>query len=165
MSIKIMSIKEAEKNYINKNIQNIYFIIISSYNRDIVFIPSKNKIILSFQDTTIQKFDSFNNQIANKIIDFTKKIDFSKNTLVVCCDGGISRSAAVAAAILRKQKGNYKAIFKNCKYTPNILVFKILCFTMGLKTNKLYLKYLQYINKKAFKKAIKGGVYHGFKRD
>lgn len=72
MQVNIMSIKEAKESFKNTNIQKTKFIIITSYDNDIIYIPEYNKLLLSFKDSEMQGKDSFNKYLANKISTFLK---------------------------------------------------------------------------------------------
>lgn len=111
------------------------------------------KIILNFDDITSDKSNSFSKKYAKIIKEFIQQLE-NVETLYVCCDYGVSRSAAIAAAISRFNKMNENDIWLNPKYCPNILVYKILCKELGLNNSKLRLKFKQYQNKLALKKAI-----------
>ena len=58
---------------------------------------------------------------AKKIAGF---VDRYKNVLLIIhCDEGVSRSAGIAAAVLRYYTGDDAAIFDDCfSYNPNMLV-------------------------------------------
>ena len=154
MELKVSSIKKAKEDLKNFNNDNIKLIIASSYDSDISNIESDNKLILHFDDVTYVKENSFNKNFAKQINDFVKRIDFSKDKLYVCCDSGVSRSSAIAAAILRKYKADENIIWKNYNYQPNMLVYKTLCEEFNLKNYSIILKHKEYINKKALKKKI-----------
>ena len=155
LELRVCSIKEAEKRLQGKNIDNVKAILISSYEDDINCIGVDDKLLLKFDDIVIQGVNSFNSELAKKIIAFLNTVNFEKKILYICCDSGISRSSAIAAAILRKYNQNEFKIWRDCEYTPNILVYKILCDSFGIKNSKLRLKYLQYINQNALKRKIK----------
>ena len=155
MELRVISIKEAKRNINTLNLSNVKAIIISSYNDDIEIIPSKNKLLIEFDDLNYQSQNSFNRNLAKKIKEFIGKIDLSKNKLYVCCDSGESRSSAVAACILRKYGEDENVIWKDTSYHPNILVYRILCEELGIKNSKIILKYKTYINNKALQNKIK----------
>ena len=81
-----------------------------------------------------------------------KQNDFGR--IYVCCDSGESRSAAMAAAIMRYYGKSDKEIWTNPHYHPNLLVYKEQLYAFGIKVSKLRLSYLKYINNRALKKAI-----------
>ena len=84
--------------------------------------------------------DSFTTEQAEQIKDFLERIDPAVQ-LFVCCDFGISRSPAVAAAIILKdsgydeQKENWadEEIWGNPHFEPNSWVFQVLCKVLGVK--------------------------------
>lgn len=154
MDIRISSIKQAKEDLKEKDTSNIKAIIISSFDKDIEAIFDSNKLVLQFEDITTLNNQSFNKNLAKEISEFVTKIDFEKYKLYVCCDSGVSRSSAVAAAILRKYKKDEKIIWKDYNYNPNLLVYKILCEEFGLRNSKVRIKYLEYINNNALKKII-----------
>lgn len=155
MELRVTSIKEAKRSLNTLNLSNIKAIIISSYKDDIEKISSENKLLIEFDDLNYQCQNSFSKNLAKKIKKFIDKIDLDKNKIYVCCDSGESRSAAVAACILRKYGESENIIWKDASYHPNILVYSILCEELGLKNSKIRLKYKTYINNKALRKKIK----------
>lgn len=70
--------------------------------------------------------DLMSDEDAEKIADFVERN--KQNLIIVHCDAGISRSSAVAAAILLHYTGDDAAIFDNERaYSPNMWVyFKVL---------------------------------------
>ena len=155
MEVKVSSIKQAKAELKSIKTENVKLIIASSYNDDIDNVKSENKLVLQFDDITTVNQKSINKDIARRINMFISNIDFNKENLYVCCDSGVSRSAAIAAAILRKYKQNENIIWKNYYYQPNILVYKTLCDEFDLRNSPLTLKYKVTINKKALKKKIR----------
>ena len=53
------------------------------------------------------------------------------NCIFVCCDGGISRSPAIAAALMREQGQDDNVIWSDREYDPNTLVYRRLCHAFG----------------------------------
>lgn len=154
MEIRVLSIKETKEELKNKDTSNIKIIIASSYDADIDFISESNKIVLNFDDTTIQNRNSFNLNFAKKIHSFMDNTDIKKHQIYICCDSGISRSSAIAAAILRKYNEDENIIWNNYNYHPNLLVYKILCDEFKLKNTKIGLKRREKININALNKQI-----------
>ncbi len=74
-------------------------------------------------------------------------------TLYVCCDSGESRSTALAAAILRYFGRSDMGIWKNPHYHPNTLVYSKQMLAFGKRVCKMRLKYLEYVNRRAFRRA------------
>ena len=154
MELNVSSIKKAREELKMSNTQNVKIIIASSYEGNIENVEETNKLVLHFDDVTTAGKNSFNKDIAGKINNFVKNIDFNKDKLYICCDSGVSRSSAIAAAILRKYKKNENVIWKNYNYQPNILVYKTLCDEFNLVNNAIVLKHKENINKKALKRKI-----------
>lgn len=154
MEVRVLSIKQAKEELKNVNLENIKMIIASSYNSNIDYVDDKNKLVLHFDDITTASRNAINKNIAMQINKFVSNIDFKKEKLFVCCDSGVSRSSAIAAAILRKYKEDENIIWKNYSYQPNTLVYKTLCDEFKLKDFPMRLKYKEIINKRALKKKI-----------
>ena len=54
--------------------------------------------------------------------------------IIAACDGGVSRSAAVAAALmLRFGQDDETALWSNPAYSPNELIYKVLCEELGIQ--------------------------------
>ena len=155
MEVKVSSIKQAIQELKAIDIENVKMIIASSYNGNVDCVEDKNKLVLHFDDITTSNQNSINKDIAMQINKFVSNIDFDKERLYVCCDSGVSRSSAIAAAILRKYKKDEDIIWKNYSYQPNILVYKTLCDEFNLKNYPIRLKHKENINRKAFRKKIK----------
>jgi len=67
------------------------------------------------------------------IKDFIDSVLNDYEQLYICCDSGESRSAAIAAATYMNLGFSDKSIWKNCKYHPNKLVYKVMCMEYGIK--------------------------------
>jgi len=61
---------------------------------------------------------------ANQILDFVEEMKGKIELLICHCEGGISRSSATAAAILRILTGSDDKIFNDPKYIPNRFVYR-----------------------------------------
>lgn len=97
------------------------------------FISDKNNVIdilrLSFLDADCpndfdvygkiaKESDLMSDEQAKQIVDFVEK--YSDYVIIVHCDAGISRSSAVAAAILKHYTGDDSRIFDSRWYAPNM---------------------------------------------
>lgn len=154
MEIQALSIKKAREELKDCDANCVKVIIASSYEEDITNIPQENKLRLQFDDVTKEGNHAFNCRLAKEIHQFVDKIDFAKQPLYVCCDSGVSRSSAIAVAILRKQKQSEDTIWKNCNYHPNLLVYQKLCEEFGIKNTRWSLRRKERINLQALKKQI-----------
>ena len=75
---------------------------------------------------------------------------------IVSCKGGVSRSPAIAAAILRYFRLNgyiadERIIFNNGKYSPNMHVFRLFCYALNVPVKNSELKEFEEINLKAWR--------------
>lgn len=82
-------------------------------------------------DNTITMYDAI--QIKHFVDDNINKVD----TIYVNCDGGVSRSSAVAAALLKYMGLDDSKIWKNGKYSPNRLVYETLAIVLKLDCNTI----------------------------
>lgn len=80
--------------------------------------PGKDDVYGTF--TTEQ--DLMSNEDAKDVVAFVEKNKAKK--IIVHCDGGISRSSAVVAAILKFYTGDDSSIFDNHRYSPNMWVYR-----------------------------------------
>lgn len=78
-------------------------------------------------DTDKDRFDwtwIFSYQQAYKIFKFIEKWKDKVDRIWIHCDGGVSRSAGVGAAILKAYTNDDSQIFGNPNYYPNMLVYR-----------------------------------------
>ena len=61
---------------------------------------------------------------ALKIVSFVSETAKSQDRLIVHCEAGVSRSAGVAAAILKALTGDDKEVFNNPRYVPNMTCYR-----------------------------------------
>ena len=76
--------------------------------------------------------------------------------LYVCCSKGMSRSAAVAAALLRMSGRSDDPVWLNPYYVPNILVYYVLCKEAGIPITPDQVLFKQKQNEEAYKKLQQG---------
>lgn len=162
MEIRIFSIKEFKDKIKDINADNVKFILVSSYDDDIESISYDNKLVLHFDDICIKSKSSFNSDLAHQIACFVNCIDFDKYQLYVCCDSGISRSSAIVAAILRRFGMDEYLIWREPCYSPNMLVYRLLCKEFKLINIPFSLKHKELTSKNALRKSIKAlrGTYY-----
>ena len=60
---------------------------------------------------------------AEQIVSFINKWYGIVDTIIVHCEGGISRSAGVCAAIMRVKEGSDKPVFRNKNKHPNMTCY------------------------------------------
>jgi predicted protein tyrosine phosphatase len=79
----------------------------------------------------------FTDKHAEQIINFVQEVKDKVKGLICHCEAGISRSAAVAAAISLIINGSDKEIFDDTRYIPNMYVYrKILNLYYREETNE-----------------------------
>ena len=98
---------------------------------------------------------SLSAEAAQRIAHFIKNVGPEIETVYVCCDSGISRSSAIAAAVCRYFGISDSPIWENPKYQPNPLVFRLLCENLGLPVGDELLDLLIDTNRSAFRNAVK----------
>ena len=95
-------------------------------------------LLLNYDDITNPKrLYSFKPGHAREIQRFVKNAlgdNPGTEHIIVACDGGVSRSAALAAALmLWLGQDDETAVWANPDYMPNQLVFGVLCEGLGIK--------------------------------
>lgn len=88
-------------------------------------LPS-NVLRLDFWDTVdVDDPAAFSAQLAAEVASFLRRPD-ARSKLFVCCDCGVSRSAALAAAIRCASGGSDLPIWHDPNYMPNPLVYRLM---------------------------------------
>ena len=130
MEILIMSRKDAEQFSHNLQQKTAIISITDVNGEDAVFKKSENIVEIlriKFDDVT-RTIDAnhMTSDDAKKIISFVKKIEKKVELLIVHCQVGISRSAAVAAVISKYINGTDRWVFESDKYRPNAYCYILL---------------------------------------
>lgn len=93
-----------------------------------------NKLEVGFLDVEDPRVPgSFEDVHARAILRFIKLLPDEVTDLYVCCSKGMSRSAAVAAALLRMSGRSDDPVWLNPYYTPNTLAYYLLCKEAGIQ--------------------------------
>lgn len=74
---------------------------------------------------------AFTHHQAQIIGNFLNTLPDNINTLFCCCDWGQSRSAGLAAACMTAIGQDYESIFRSRSFMPNMLVYTMMCETLG----------------------------------
>jgi predicted protein tyrosine phosphatase len=80
---------------------------------------------VSFWDEESEDWGCIDYDSAHDIAVFIDKNKSRLDTLIVQCEAGVSRSAGVAAAILKALTGDDMQIFGNPKYSPNMKCYRM----------------------------------------
>lgn len=131
MKILVMSRREFERYAYKTHRKSSIVISISSFDEPLVsekVIQFPGNKILTVYRAVFDDTDSVNNGItpvqAKEIAQFVKRYYTQVDKIIVHCGAGQSRSAGVAAAIMKWVTGDDMKIFGNPKYTPNMRCFR-----------------------------------------
>ena len=114
-----------------------------------------NVLVLEFMDTTVSNHPCrFSEQHAEQI---REMLLANGGDIVIACDAGISRSPAIAAALIRSFGLDDMSIWTDPRFSPNTLVFYTLCKTLGFPLRYEEVKQLKRISDNAFFKAKRIG--------
>ena len=80
--------------------------------------------IVYFNDVEAGMPNCIKDDDANKIVIFVREVVGKVDKLIIHCEYGVSRSAGVAAAILKHFSGNDLLIWGNPRYQPNITCYR-----------------------------------------
>ena len=75
--------------------------------------------------------NAFTQEQAAVLWDFLANLPEHITTLYCCCDWGQSRSAGIAAACMTAIGQEYESVFRSRSYTPNMLVYTLMCEALG----------------------------------
>ena len=113
---------------------------------------SDTELWIAFDDVVDKNhINAMNMEHAEIIKHFVFALPREITTLIICCAGGFSRSPAIAAGILKGLGYSDTHIWKNPRYSPNMLCYRMMLKAYGKSTVFACLK--KCINKKAFSKA------------
>lgn len=110
-----------------------------------------NKLDVAFldiEDTRVK--GAFEEAHAKAIITFINMLPEEVTDLYICCSEGQSRSAAVAAALLRMSGRSDDPVWLNPYNTPNTLVYYRLCKQAGIDITPEDVQFRKEQNKKAY---------------
>ena len=133
--------------------------IVSINNVDSGFVNfrnnNKNNIVavlsLFFDDVCSDEPNCMNENDAEKIAEFAKSIVNKVDKIIVHCEAGVSRSAGVAAALMKYFNGDDMPIFENPQYCPNMYCYSMMLNTLMIDINEEEIKEKENINIKVWK--------------
>ena len=129
----VISITCEEDDYPNLNLHEM-----NPYCLDILKIKFDDIWDIEFVDSTVssRQCKLFTKQDAEEILSFFYSIKNKIGILLVSCDAGISRSAAVAASLLKIFKDDDTEIYNNPRFHPNPMIYRIILDTYNEATIK-----------------------------
>lgn len=105
---------------------------------------------------------AFTHRQAHIIGNFLSMLPDNINTLFCCCNWGQSRSAGLAAACMTAIGQDYESVFRSRSYTPNMLVYTLMCEALGCLPSADRLQELNRLSREAGKSD--GQTYRSIKR-
>ena len=109
-------------------------------------------LFLSFDDEEKPHQLAMTKEDATKVADFVNKYKSVVDCMVVHCEAGRSRSAGVAAAIMKYLNGDDMSIFNNGKYVPNMTCYRYTLEALfNTKADETELKQKEDINTKKWR--------------
>ena len=106
--------------------------------------------------------NAFSQEQAAVLRDFLANLPEHITTLYCCCDWGQSRSAGLAAACMTAIGQDYESVFRSRSYTPNMLVYTLMCEALGCLPSADRLQELNRLSREAGKSD--GQTYRSIKR-
>lgn len=114
----------------------------------------------------IQYFDDLDREVSGRSMTaaqaaeyarFAAGLDSTVHHIYCCCQSAQSRSAAMASALYRYYGDDALScsIWENPLYSPNPLVFSLLCDALGVKIGDAELDVLIETNRQALRRAIR----------
>ena len=110
---------------------------------------------LEYDDVTDpQAFRPFTFDHARRIVEFYRALP-AETCLYVTCDYGESRSAAIAAALRRYEGGDEMRIWRDPGNHPNLLVYRLLCESLGLSCGRFLLWQRRRASRTAYRQELR----------
>lgn len=115
---------------------------ISSYDKDIIKFSCKS-LNLQFDDVLESEPNCMTEKDANKIVEFVKSTSLP---ITVQCEGGVSRSAGVAAAIEEFYNNAISDLWKDGTHAPNEWCYKLVLNAFGIHVSEEKIQQLVDLN-------------------
>jgi len=90
-----------------------------------------DQLKVNFDDVEVEGLRCISNEKADTIAIFVYKYQTVVEKIIVNCEAGISRSAGVAAAIMKHINGDDWDIFNNHKYCPSIMCYRKMLYAFN----------------------------------
>ena len=136
-----MKIKVISKSNLDTTIPDA-IISISSHDKDIIKFSCKS-LNLQFDDVLESEPNCMTEEDANKIVEFVKSANLP---ITVQCEGGVSRSAGVAAAIEEFYNNAISDLWKDGTHAPNEWCYKLVLNSFGITVSEEKIQQLVDLN-------------------
>ena len=116
-------------------------------------------------DCVILQYDDIDREIpgrslsegdARKAADFIRSHSRFQGVLYCCCDSGVSRSSAMAAAASRFLGRDDLPIWRDPRFSPNPLVYAAVCRSLEMALSDEELDFRLEVSRRALRDAIRG---------
>ena len=130
MTIRIMSRSNAIRYAMEAHSEAAAVISISDCDKDspVLELNPDNGIaarcMLKFDDVERGEVNAITAADVLKIVEFAADAAKEQDMLIVHCEAGVSRSAGVAAAIMKAVNGSDMEVFRNRRYVPNMTCYR-----------------------------------------
>jgi len=126
MRIEVMSRKNAILYSQKSTYENLAIISISDCNKEFANFENVTYLLrLKFDDVEQGDYNCITFEQAVQIKLFVNSIRNNVSLLIVHCEAGISRSAGIAAALMKVIYGHDWKIFESNMYCPNMTCYRI----------------------------------------
>ena len=140
---------------------NAIIVCTERWNENVRLFDEGNRLLLTFLDYEDPALlGGFDESDARKILDFLDGLSEEVTDLYVCCSKGGSRSAAVAAALLKMSGRSELLVWENPFYVPNTLVYARLLRFAGYEISDEEVERLKALNEASFEMSKKGVIKH-----
>ena len=130
MTIHIMSRSNAIKYSMEHHHQTSAVISISDCDKESPMLENNPdngimaRCMVKFDDVERGADNCITEIDALKIVSFVAEVATNQDMLIVHCEAGVSRSAGVAAAIMKAVNGDDWEVFNNHRYIPNMTCYR-----------------------------------------
>ncbi len=129
-------------------------VLCSSYPINEALFAGIEHISVNFDDVEDDRESAFKAETAERIASFVLGLP-EQTDLIFCCDGGVSRSAALAAAFTRYFGGDEMKIWLDPAYRPNTKVYALTLRALGVAVTDGETAGLRKLGDEAFRKSSK----------
>ena len=99
---------------------------------------------------------SLSDRDADRAADFIRSHTHFRGVFYCCCDSGVSRSSAMAAAASRFLGRDDLPIWREPRFSPNPLVYDAVCRSLGMTLSDEELDFRLETSRRALRDAIRG---------